>query len=289
MKKDKSGIKRLFLFAGYDAAGVVDEAELMYVRALAGMGDVIYIMDSDAPRAQIDKITKIPHVLHAAAARHGEYDFGSYKRGYIYARDAGILDDYDIVYMVNNSVYAPLMDLGPIVQRMEALPVDAFGPVIHPYSRGIYIQSWFIGMRPAVFRSKWFDDFITSVTHQSDKGAVVYLYEYGFSKNVEKNGLRFDGLYSCPGRSVYNRVRGLYRRGLPFLKRCAFVRHNGALGRQVDYVMRHLDAPVRDAIMDNARRVYGADKINRIITRNPVRIAWRGITYSLRKVFIEGI
>lgn len=287
MKRKKSN--RLFLFAGYDAAGRIDAAEIMYVRALTAFGDVVYVMDSDASSRDVAKIAKIPGVLHAAAKKHGEYDFGSYKRAYLYARDAGILGDYDYVYMVNNSVYAPLMDMGPIIDKMEAMDVDAFGPVIHPNSQETYIQSWFIGMRPSVFRTKWYDAFMSSVKHQADKGAVVYLYERGFTKQVVAHGLRFDGVYSVGGRAIYNDVKRLYKRGLPFMKRCAFNRHGGALGARVKYVMAHIDADAHDAIMDNARRVYGADYIDWMMTSNPIKIMWRTVKYAARKIFIEGI
>ena len=95
--------RRLFLFAGYNAHGLIDESLIFYIRALSKCGDVILCMDSDCSDSELKKIT--PYVLHATAQRHGEYDFGSYKRAYLYAADTGILDKYDFVYIVNDSVY----------------------------------------------------------------------------------------------------------------------------------------------------------------------------------------
>lgn len=289
MKYNKSRIKRLFLFAGYDRDGVIDAAEMMYIRALAAHGDVIFVMDSDVKKSELKKVADIPNVIYAAAARHGEYDFGSYKRAYISARDAGILKKYDFVYMVNDSVYAPLYDLAGTLEKMEHMNMDAFGPVIHPYSRGEYIQSWFIGMRQSVFLSQWFDDFMTAIKPQPDKGTIIYLYEHGFSERVAQNGLTFGGVYSCRGRAVYNRVKYLYRRGLPFMKRNAFNRRHGALGRQLVYILNHVPNDVRDAILDNARRTWGDEHINWVLTRNPFKIMYRHIKHAAYKVFIEGI
>lgn len=289
MSKIKAKKKRLFLFAGYDPHGVVDAAETMYVRALGTFGDVVYVMDADAPKSEISKIEKIPGVIYAAARKHGEYDFGSYRRGYEYARDAGILGDYEFVYMVNNSVYGPLGDMTPMFEDMENSNADAFGPATHPSSAGTYIQSWFIGMRSRVFLSDWFDAFITSVRPQDSKGAVIALYERGFTRRLTENGGTFYGVWSCPGRSIYNGVRRLYRAGMPFVKRGAFNRRSGALGRQLCYVLRHVDAATRDAILDNARRTLGDVHIRWLLTRNPLRIAYRNIAHSMKKLFIEGI
>ena len=72
--------KRLFLFAGYDKDGIVDESLLMYVSAVSKFGDVILCMDSDCPSKELKKLKNI--TLHTISTRHREYDFGSYKRAY---------------------------------------------------------------------------------------------------------------------------------------------------------------------------------------------------------------
>ena len=145
--------RRLFLFAGYNANGVIDDALVYYVRALSKFGDIVLYMDSDCGDTELKKLSK--YVLYAHARRHGEYDFGSYKRAYIYAHDAHILGDYDFVYMVNDSVYGPLFDLGDTFNKLERLPTDAFGIVRNPHKTHPHIQSWFIGMRQSVFLSAW--------------------------------------------------------------------------------------------------------------------------------------
>ena len=68
--------KRLFLFAGYDKSGIIDNTLLHQIRALSELGDVIFVMDNDASDDMLANVTQIPNVLHASATRHGEYDFG---------------------------------------------------------------------------------------------------------------------------------------------------------------------------------------------------------------------
>ena len=85
-------MKRLFLFAGYDRDGIVDDSLLWYLKSLSGLGDIVFVMDNDATDVEIEKVRQIPNVLYANAVRHGEYDFGSYKRAYIWARDNKLLE-----------------------------------------------------------------------------------------------------------------------------------------------------------------------------------------------------
>lgn len=273
--------KRLFLFAAYDRAGNIDASLEYYVGALSKYGDVIVHMDSDCRDGSIKKL--MPYTIHADARRHGEYDFGSYKRAYTHARNADILSDYDFVYMVNDSVYGPLADIGPALHAMESMGVDAFGPVCNPNPDHPHIQSWFIGMRPTVFLSPWFEKFITSVRPQTNKGTITKLYEQGFTALVAGHNLSWGCLWNVENRGVYNKIKKLYRTGLPFMKKVAFSRHGGRLGRQILYVLGHLSPTARDAIMENARRTYGVEYMDWLLTNNPVKIFMRGLKYGIKK------
>ncbi|MBD5389369.1 hypothetical protein HDR63_03900 [bacterium] len=289
MKTQKSRIKRLFILAAYDpmGAGTVDAALMHHVRALAGHGDVIVTMDNDAPAAEQKKL-RDAGAMATAATRHGEYDFGSYKRGYLYARDHDLLKNYDVVYLVNDSVYGPMFDMAPLLQRMEGLNADVFGPAFKEHRHHPHVESWFMGLRPAIFTAPWFDQFMTSITKQADKGMVILLYEDGLANLIRAHGFRADGAYHVRGRGSYNQIRHLFRRGMPFMKKMSLRRKQGALGNQIRYVLEYADAPARDAVVAGMRRVYGDAYLSWLMTRNPVRILYRHIKHFVRKVFIEG-
>ncbi len=279
--------KRLFLIAGYDAPGVVDASLIHLVKSLNQFGDIALFMDSNVSDMELAKLS--PYVLYAAATKHGEYDFGSYRRAYTYARDAKILDNYDFLYLVNDSVYGPLFDLSPLITEMESYNTDAFGPVAKQHKIKPHIQSWFIGCRPSVFKSKWFDEFMLSVTKQPDKGMITKLYEKGFTKNLNERGLSWRAFLYVKNREVYNNVKKLYRRGLPFLKKAAIPRHHGAIGRQILYILNNVTPHVRDAIMENATRTWGNEYMCWLLTKNPFKIVYRNLAHSMRKLFVEGI
>lgn len=279
--------KRLFIFAGYSANNRVDAALRYYVQALSRFGDVVLYMDCDAPKSELKKLE--PYTIYAGASRHREYDFGSYKRAYAFARDNLDIEKYDIMYLVNDSVFGPLMDIAETFNKMEAIPTPAFGLVGNLHHAHPHIQSWFVGLHKEIFMSTWFDEFMMSVTQVPDKGSVTIMYEHGLSNLITKHGLKWRCLYNMPGRSVYNRVKYMFKQKIPFIKKVAFTRHNGRLGGQLNYVLQHCDTSVRDAIISAACDTWGEKYISKLLTRNPLRLMWRGITYAIPKIIAREI
>lgn len=273
--------KRLFLFAGYDPHGAVRGSLTYYLGALARCGDVVLVMDCEAAGAELQKCA--PYVVHAEAVRHGEYDFGSYKRAWMWARANLRLEEYGVLYMVNDSVIGPLRDIEPFLERMEASGHDAFGLVLNPHRKIRHLQSWFIGVCPAVFRSEEFDRFLMSVERQASKaGDICIRYEYGFTRMLAECGFTYGGLFEVGGKGIYNRVRRLYVRGLPFFKKSALTRHNGSLGAQVKYVLDRTDPQLAAAVTDEDLDVlYGGRDF---LTSNRLEICRRYAVYLLGKL-----
>ncbi len=274
--------KRLFLFAGYDKDGIIDDSLVLYIRALSKLGDVVLCMDSTCKKSEIQKIKH--YVLHTDGVRHGEYDFGSYKRAYIWARDNLDLKKYNFVYMVNDSVYGPLFPLKIYLEQMELANTDAFGLVKNTKAAHPHIQSWFIGMRASVFMSDWFDSFMARITKLPSKGDVTKVYEHGFTQNVVANNGTWMCLYDAHNRDIYNKVKKYYRNKLPFMKKVAFTRHNGRLGHQISYILAHTPPKTRNAIIKNAQRVYGKQYVDNILSIGCIGAFIRGIKYAIKKI-----
>ncbi|MFQ6702919.1 MAG: rhamnan synthesis F family protein [Alphaproteobacteria bacterium] len=278
--------KRLFLFAGYSKSGIIDDALVFYVHSLSKFGDIVLCMDSDTPASELKKVQK--YCVHTIGIRHGEYDFGSYKRAYIWATENLEISDYDFMYLTNDSVYGPLFDMTPYFDRMESMPCDAFGMAQKRHKTRAHIQSWFIGLHPTVFQSEWFDDFMRSITKLISKTQITIQYEQGLSHMVSDNGLRWCGLYSVFNRDIYNGVAKAFLAGIPFIKKDAFIRHNGALGGQILYVLNHTDTTAHNAILRAAQMQYGDEYINWLLTRNPIKIIIRNIKHITHKYLHKG-
>ena len=271
-------MKRLFLFAFYDPQGVVGEAALRYLEALHALGDIVLATDCALQPGEADKWTR--WVVSYSASRHGEYDFGSYKRAFRQADLSG----YDVVYLVNDSVVGPLQPLEPYLLRMESLGVDAFGLVLNPSRRGRHLQSWFIGLKPGIFQAPWFAEFLDGVEAVGRKEDVCIRYENGLARLLEAHSASYAGLWELPGKAIYNAVGRLSRQGFPFLKKSAFTRHGGSLGPAVANALSKADSAMADAVVADMDRLYGEEYRRSFLGAGPLRAFGRYLRYLSRKL-----
>lgn len=276
-------MKRLFLFAAYDSLNVVGEMLVSYVRVLSECGDVVFWADSDFPREELDKLEKF--TLYAGAERHSEYDFGSYKRSWKWARENLDIRAYDVLYMVNDSVYGPYSDVRKPLGLLESSGADAFSMVLNNSRHGVHLQSWFIGLTKSVFNAQWFDEFIGSVTRLDDKVSVCRSYETGFTSLLLSKGLRLSSVCVAPGKSVYNKPLSLFEKGVPFVKKSSFVRHNGCLGAQLKRLLDKVGQEWKTKTMEDVAIHNGTTYASTLLTTNPFIIAGRYLEYLAGKVF----
>ena len=218
-------IKRLFIFAAYDKDNIIDDTLLYYLQELSKLGDIVFTMDNDTPKSEMDKLSHIPNILHATAIRHNEYDFGSYKRGYIWAKDNKILNKYDWIYFVNDSVYGPLWNIEHILQKLENQDAGMIG-LYENVSENIpqHIQSWFVGFKNSVVKKDFFYKFINNIHHNDDKWNIILKYEVGFSRLIIQNGYKFFALYKDDYKNdclLYEKPQKILEYGIPFIKKSA--------------------------------------------------------------------
>lgn len=273
--------RRLFLFAAYTPSGSVGDALLWYLRALAALGDVVFC--DDAPLGPGEEERLKPFVLHCEALKHGEYDFGSYKRDFVWASANLKLEEYDFVYLVNDSVFGPLSDLKPLLEGLEAGQHGAFGLVYKPGRHGSHIQSWFVGLGREVFLSGYFREFILSVGGVREKGAVCNLYETGLSRLLVSHGVELDYAFTAPHKTIYNNPRRLVRQGLPFIKKSAFTRHNGCLGREIAGILHDCPSEAAEAILSETAALWGKDFAQRLTTMSWLQSKSLYLKYLLGK------
>ncbi|MBO4626180.1 MAG: DUF616 domain-containing protein [Alphaproteobacteria bacterium] len=182
--------KRLFLFAGYDPDGIIDNTLVYYLDTLSQLGDIVLVMDCDV--ADKSKLKNIKNLIHVSTSRHGEYDFGSYKRAFQWASKNQILDKYDWVYLINDSCYL-LSSPEKMMLWLENCGRKIVGAIENTQWEH-HLQSYFIGLSPEIFMTKWFAGFLDSIRPE-EKNALVLHYEAGLSKLALDNGFSF-GAYT---------------------------------------------------------------------------------------------
>ena len=84
--------KRIAVFASYSEDNRIADYVIYYLKALRKVVDgIIFVSDNEMEKGETDKLSGI--VSKAICHRHGMYDFGSYRIGYFWALEHGLLDD----------------------------------------------------------------------------------------------------------------------------------------------------------------------------------------------------
>lgn len=189
-------MKRAAVFAHYDKDGTIKDYVLFYLQELKKIADTIIfvscnnIKNPGCLEGIVDKIIDKPH---------DEYDFGSYKRGFLFLQDK--LDEYDELIFANDSCYGPLYPLKNIFSEMENKKCDFWGitknnfgykkSIGHFFIKRPHIQSYFIVFKKEIFTKDFFADFISSIKHQENKKQIVSNYEIGLTELLVQNDYQY--------------------------------------------------------------------------------------------------
>lgn len=192
---------RLAIFAHYDKNKLIQDYVIYYLKELKKIVDnIIFVSDCNVKSNEVKKI--LPYITHSIIGKHGEYDFGSYKRGVLYAQQNKLLDDCDELIFCNDSCYGPLYTFKNVFDTMAQKECDFWGLTYNPVGitkdtcdtlyedNSPHVQSFFLVFRPQVFNSEIFSNFINNIKKENDKFLIIIKYEIGLSKLLRKNGFR---------------------------------------------------------------------------------------------------
>ncbi|MBL3675738.1 glycosyltransferase [Paracoccus sp. KCTC 42845] len=218
--------RRVAVFASYSADGILPPQVIPYLEGLKPLtAGIVVVCDNDLLPSELEKLSGL--AVHVITGRHGEYDFGSYKRGVAWAREAGLLDQADDLILCNDSCYGPVQSFAPMFATMEGKGLDFWGATdSHEFS--YHLQSYFVVLTRRVFTSAAFMTFINGVTKQDNVQKVIINYEIGLTKILLEEGFAAAAL-------IPNYLAGLHKkdptydnitlfplyaleRGLPLLK-----------------------------------------------------------------------
>lgn len=184
-------MKRTVIFAHYDKDNIVDDYVILYLLELIKVCDkIIFVSDSDLSAKEIRRIEAIADLV--IAGRHGEYDFGSWKKGLIAIEHE--LANIDELVLANDSCYC-INSFVPVFEKMKSINCDFWGLVksYNPHQTiNYHIQSYFFVFKKNMFMSKKFMDYFRSVKAQPTKDAIIEEYELKFTKHFENLGFKAD-------------------------------------------------------------------------------------------------
>lgn len=218
-------MNRVAIFAHYDSHNEIQEYVINYIKELNKLAkNIIFVSDSNLPNSELEKISK--YTVHAIAKQHGEYDFGSYKRGFIYADENNLLTDCEELIFANDSCYAPLFSFDDMFKKMANSKADFWGPTLNmhnPTKMEYHVQSFFIVFRSQIFNNDEFKNFIHSISKQENKNKIIEKYEIGLSVFLQNIGFSCDSYSSIskkyPNTHVTKYKDIIIKERTPFLKR----------------------------------------------------------------------
>lgn len=226
-------MNRVAVFAHYDKNKRIEDYVLYYLKELKKVvSSIVFVSDSEISHDEQNKIKDI--VDYSVCAPHGEYDFGSYKRGFFLAKEKGLLENCDELIFCNDSCYAPLYPFEIMFSDMSSRNIDFWGITMNRYIFP-HVQSYFVIFKPQIFNNLKFEEFIAGIKKEQDKIDVILNYEIGLSKHLQELGFSFD-VYSELSKYFFNSHVLKYREIItkengPILKR------NIVLNKEIKHVI----------------------------------------------------
>ena len=202
LSSKKHKINKIAVFASYSADGKIPDYVIYYLKGLKKICDIIiFVSDNPLFRKEADKLAQ--YVDYAEISRHGEYDFGSYKRGYQIALANNLLQKAEELIFCNDSCYGPIYPFKRMFNTMKNNKSDFWGICAND-EFNYHLQSYFLVFKKNVFTSVVFADFINSVKKEANVSAVVLKYEVKFTHTLQSAGFKCDSFIPfIPDNDVY--------------------------------------------------------------------------------------
>ena len=191
-------MKRLAIFAFYNGKGLINDYVVTYLKYLKEVSDsIIFVADNEPNVKELSKI--YPLVSHIESYHHGEYDFGSYKIGFRYAKEHYLLDDIDEIILCNDSCFC-VDSLKPAFDKMATKPCD-FWSMTASNEYEPHLQSFFLVVKKKLFNSEVFGNYLDNVKHLDSFLEIVNTYEIPLKMTFEKEGFKSASYIKAPKKN----------------------------------------------------------------------------------------
>ena len=227
LKKD-----RIAIFANFDINNKIQKYVVYYLKELKKVADtIIFVSDCEYSQIELQKIDKF--VSHTICKPHGEYDFGSYKRGFLYAKEHGLFNNCKELILCNDSCYGPIYSLENVFDKMNKKQLDFWGitantegyiPDNNEYIWGKipHVQSYFITLNIQTINIETLSNFFISIKKEIDKKSIIYNYEEGLTKFLEQHNYKWDAY--CNLSKKYQSCQLLYAKHIIVEDKCPFLK-----------------------------------------------------------------
>lgn len=220
--------RRAAVVACFFSDGHIPETLSVLIEGLKEVADnVVLIGDCPVYEGELEKIEGL--VCYARFLRHGQYDFGSYKRGLAFLRKKGLLNDADELILMNDSVVGPIYPFSGAFGRMADSPCDFWGLTGYGHTKErffkTFISSYFYVFRRRVLEAGYPDRFLCDIEGAYDRNGVIMLLESEFTEYMTKRGFLWATLCTdLTLDNIYDPLTLIKKYRVPLLKKKAFER-----------------------------------------------------------------
>ncbi len=185
-------MKRIAFFAHYDRDGIIDDYVVYYLRGLQHVASrVLFVSDCELKPGEAAKLDGLAELVFAG--RHGEYDFGSWKRCFEHLDYD--LSGWDELVIANDSCYAPVFPFEHAFTQMSTENCDFWSPSASEANKGLdHLSSYFLVIRKPILADRAFLAFWTAIKPQPNANMVVQHYEKGLTQLLLRRGYSWSSL-----------------------------------------------------------------------------------------------
>ena len=213
-------MKRIAFFAHYDPDGRVDDYVLHYISELlqSGIREVYFSTDCDLADGEAGNLPVGVEVVNTT--RHGEYDFGSWKRCFE-SVTLSERSDVDELILCNDSCYGPLSGFDALYSEMQSRTCDFWGLTQVRRYEGYY-PSYFLAFRRPVLAWVGFEEFFMEIGSFVNKKEFCLKYEVGLTHALRDQGFMGDCFFRERNHLSHSNAAALeadvFEAGMPFIR-----------------------------------------------------------------------
>jgi len=188
--KDQARQNKICFFATWDPHGFIDPYVLHHLERIRDCGYEIVLVSTSAVMntADVEKALKLcTTVIHRD---NKGLDFASWCLG---LKSASTVDRYDSILLANDSCFGPFHDLTGVLRELEAKP-NFFSGMTDTWESHYHAQSYFLHFKPGFFKSKFWQEFWSSLSLHYDKDKIIKKYEVGLTHQAIQQGF-YPGAY----------------------------------------------------------------------------------------------
>lgn len=234
-------MKRLTIFAHYDKDNIIDDYVIYWLKYMNKLSDIILVSNNNLPIEEYKKVEKL--VLKHFIGSHGGKGEKSIKIAYEYAYKNHVLEQYDWLIIIGDSIYGPFFDIEPYMIEKEKKEDICYGfTKAMVNTENEHIQSTFLAMPKKAFLSKEIYEHLINLDKLGNKSDAVVYGEIKWSQILRNLGFKLEGMFDDidPNYIKYEPVKPAFvemiEKGYPFVRKTLFTKNYLLIENIKDYL-----------------------------------------------------